>query len=196
MEKIIIILIAYLLGNFSTSYIVGKLIAKIDIRQHGSGNAGSTNVLRTLGAKPAAVAFIGDCLKGILAVYLAIQFGDETLPLIAGIAVVIGHNWPIFLGLKGGKGIATTIGVVFVIDPLAALVCVVFGVIILYRFRYVSLASISAISLLPLLSILKGFNHFLFGMILCLMAIYRHRENIQRLINGNERKIGERSIVK
>lgn len=191
--NIILIIIAYFLGNFSTSYFVGKLFAQIDIREHGSGNAGSTNVLRTLGVKAAALTFLGDLIKGILAVYLGNKFGGKNLEIICAIAVVIGHNWPILLGFKGGKGIATTIGVILAIKPIIALICVSFGILVLYKFKYVSLASISAISLLPFALIGYGLQYFLFGLILALMALYRHRENIKRLLAGTERKIGRAS---
>lgn len=195
LKNLLLLLLAYLLGNFSTSYLIAKFIAKIDIRDHGSGNPGSTNVLRTLGARAAAFTFLGDFLKGMLAVGLGAILGSPSLALICGIAVVVGHNWPIFLGFKGGKGIATTMGVVIVIKPLIALLCIAIGLAILFKFKYVSLASIIAIILLPFTIVIYGFDYFLFGLILALLAIYRHRENIQRLLAGQERKIGEKSRV-
>ncbi len=188
------IVIAYLIGNFSAAYLVAKLSANIDIRDHGSGNAGSTNVLRTLGIKAGAMTFLGDSIKGVVAVLIGIYFGGEQLAFLAGIAVIIGHNWPILLKFKGGKGIATTIGVVLIIHPLSALICILFGVIILYRYKYVSLASVSAISILPIIMYFSlGSTYFLFALALAAMAIYRHRENINRLMNGTERKIGQKS---
>ncbi|SCX87503.1 glycerol-3-phosphate 1-O-acyltransferase PlsY [Alkaliphilus peptidifermentans] len=196
MDYLIWIFIAYLLGNFSTSYFVGKIAANIDIRNYGSGNAGSTNVFRTLGLKAGAWAFLGDSLKGILAVYLGRRFGGESLMLLCGIAVIIGHNWPVALKFKGGKGIATSIGVGLFVQPLSALICIIIGVIILFRFKYVSLASVSAISLLPFVFIFHGTNYFLFGLFLSIMAIYRHRSNIKRLINGTESKISSGSKTK
>lgn len=195
MKHVLLILAAYLIGNFSTSYLIARLFAKIDIREYGSGNPGSTNILRTLGAKAAAFTFLGDLLKGVLAVLLAKIFGGPTLALVCGLTVVIGHNWPVFLGFRGGKGIATTMGVVLAIKPFIALVCISIGVTILFKFKYVSLASLIAITLLPFAIVIYGFNYFLFGLILALLAIYRHRENIQRLLAGNERKIGEKSSV-
>ncbi|GAB6088332.1 glycerol-3-phosphate 1-O-acyltransferase PlsY [Alkaliphilus crotonatoxidans] len=189
-----IVILAYLIGNFATSYLVGKLIGNIDIRHHGSGNAGSTNVLRTLGLKAGALTFLGDSLKGILAVILGRAYGGEALALICGVAVVIGHNWPVFLKFKGGKGIATSIGVGLMIHPPSALICIAIGLFILAITKYVSLASISAITLLPLvLYILKGKDFILFGLILAMMALYRHRSNIKRLLSGTERKITEKS---
>ena len=193
MLPFILILIAYLLGNFSTSFIVGKLVGNIDIRNHGSGNAGSTNVFRTLGLKAGLLAFIGDSIKGVLAVYIARRFGNETIALIAGAAAIVGHNWPIVLKFKGGKGIATSIGVALMIHPTSALICISLGAVILIVFKYVSLASVSAIALLPIFLYFKGRDYFIFGLLISFMAIYRHRENIKRLLNGTESKITSKS---
>ncbi|KJF26893.1 hypothetical protein TZ02_11485 [Clostridium aceticum] len=185
-----------MLGNFSASYIIGKLSANIDIRNYGSGNAGTTNVMRTLGYKAAVFTLLADCLKGVLAVYIARRLGSENLAMMAGVAVVLGHNWPILLGFKGGKGIATTIGVALSIHFTIALVCVVIGIIILILSKYVSLGAIVAITLFPILLVSQGWNYFVFGLMLCVLAIYKHRENIQRLRQGTERKITEKLKVK
>lgn len=194
--NLLLILISYFIGNFSTSYYIGRILGKIDIRDYGSGNAGSTNVLRTLGKKAAALTLLGDLLKGVVAIYIGTKFGTGLVVLACGVAVVIGHNWPILLGFKGGKGIATTIGVGLTVKPISALICIVIGIIILYRYKYVSLASIIAISVFPFTLLIYGVNYFIFGLILALLAIYKHRENIKRLLAGNERKIGDRSSVK
>lgn len=194
--NLLLILISYFIGNFSTSYYVGRILGKIDIRDYGSGNAGSTNVLRTLGKKAAVLTLLGDLLKGVVAIYIGNRFGTGLVVLACGVAVVVGHNWPILLGFKGGKGIATTIGVGLTVKPISALICIVIGIIILYRYKYVSLASIIAISVFPLALLIYGVNYFIFGLILALLAIYKHRENIKRLLAGNERKIGDRSSVK
>ena len=193
MLPFILIIIAYLLGNFSTSFIVGKLMGNIDIRNHGSGNAGSTNVFRTLGLKAGLTAFIGDSIKGVLAVYLARRFGGDTVALIAGVAAIVGHNWPFVLKFKGGKGIATSIGVALMVHPSSALICIAIGVVILLVFKYVSLASVSAIALLPIFLYSQGRDYFIFSVIISAMAIFRHRENIRRLFNGTERKITSKS---
>ncbi|MBM7614564.1 glycerol-3-phosphate 1-O-acyltransferase PlsY [Alkaliphilus hydrothermalis] len=194
MQQWWVILLAYLIGNFATSFIVGKLGANIDIRNHGSGNAGSTNVFRTLGLKAGIITFLGDSLKGVAAVFLGRHFGGEQLALLTGLAAIIGHNWPALLKFKGGKGIATTIGVMVVIQPLASAIVILFGSIILFRYRYVSLASVTAISLLPvILYFFEGTHYLFFGLVLAGMAIYRHRENIQRLMKGTERKISKKS---
>lgn len=190
----VIVVLAYFIGNFATSIIVGKLTANIDIRQHGSGNAGSTNVFRTLGLKAGAITFLGDSLKGVVAVLIGRYYGGETLAMICGVAVIVGHNWPVFLKFKGGKGIATSIGVALMVQPLAALICITLGVIILFTYKYVSLASVSAIALLPVVIFFtSSIDYFLFGVILAALAIYRHRENIQRLRAGTERKITRKS---
>ncbi|HZK58154.1 MAG TPA: glycerol-3-phosphate 1-O-acyltransferase PlsY [Clostridia bacterium] len=194
-KNLLLILISYLIGSLSTSYLIAKFFARIDIREHGSGNPGSANILRTLGTKAAILTFLGDLFKGAITVYLGNMLGGTIMALLCGIAVVIGHNWPIFLEFKGGKGIATTIGVIILVKPLVALVCISIGVAILFKFKYVSLASIVGIIILPFVIVIYGFNYFLFGLILALLAIYRHRENIKRLLEGNERKIGEKSGV-
>lgn len=194
MQQWWVILLAYLIGNFATSFLVGKLGANIDIRNHGSGNAGSTNVFRTLGLKAGIITFFGDSLKGVAAVYLGRHFGGEQLALLTGLAAIIGHNWPALLKFKGGKGIATTIGVMVVLQPLASIIVILFGSFILYRYKYVSLASVTAIALLPVvLYFFEGTDYLLFGLVLAGMAIYRHRGNIQRLIKGTEGKISEKS---
>ncbi|MDR5657915.1 glycerol-3-phosphate 1-O-acyltransferase PlsY [Serpentinicella sp. ANB-PHB4] len=193
MVDVIIVLVAYALGNFSTSFIVGKLMANIDIRQCGSGNAGSTNVLRTLGKKAAAFTLLGDSIKGVAAVLIATYFGNaENIELITGIAVVLGHNYPILLKFKGGKGIATTIGVAVITNYIVALICIGIGLIVLIKYKYVSLASLVAIILFAIILSIHSIEYFLFGAILCLLAVYRHKDNIQRLLNGTERKIGEK----
>ncbi|MCC5911889.1 MAG: glycerol-3-phosphate 1-O-acyltransferase PlsY [Clostridiaceae bacterium] len=196
MHPILIVFIAYLIGNFSPSFVMGKLTANIDIRQHGSGNAGTTNVMRTLGMKAAVVTLLLDCLKGVFAVYLARRYGTETIALVAGIAVVIGHNWPALLKFKGGKGVATTIGVGLIIHTTVALACIIIGLIILYKYKYMSLTSITGMVLLPIFMTFVGVEYFIFGLILCLLALYRHKENIKRLRNGTERKITDKSKVK
>lgn len=194
--KVLAVLLSYTIGNFSTSIIVSKLWAGIDIRKYGSGNAGATNVLRTLGMKAGLVTFIGDALKAILAVWIGSRLGGEGTALICGIAVVIGHNWPIFLGFKGGKGIASSIGVGLFVNPIVAIICIIVGVLIVAKTKYVSLGSVVAISLLPVLLLFSGFKFFLFGLVLALMAIYRHKENISRLLKGTESKLGQKSRTK
>lgn len=196
LKLILVIFISYILGNFATSMIVAKLWANIDIRKHGSGNAGATNVVRTLGFKAGLITFIGDALKGVLAVWVGKKIGGESAALFAGIAVVIGHNWPVAFGFKGGKGIATTIGVALMVKPIAALICISLGLIIVFKTKYVSLASLVAICLFPIVLAFSSLKFFIFGLILAFMAVYKHRANIERLLKGTESKFGEKSRIK
>ncbi|WP_129596395.1 glycerol-3-phosphate 1-O-acyltransferase PlsY [Anaerophilus nitritogenes] len=190
MFKILAMVISYLLGNFSTSVIISKVLANIDIRNYGSGNAGATNVYRTLGAKAAILTLLGDALKGVIAVAIGRVLGGENIALICGVLVIIGHNWPILFGFKGGKGIATAIGVGLCVHYLAAIICIFIGIVILVKTKYVSLASITAISIFPFLLLFdKGINYFIFGLVIAVMALYRHRQNIDRLMKGIESKI-------
>ena len=196
---LIIIITAYLLGNISTSYIVAKRLAGVDIRTQGSGNAGSTNVLRTLGKKAGALTFIGDVLKGLIAVLIArfIAYGanldDTTCAYLAVVAVVLGHNYPVFLGFKGGKGVATSLGSMLGMNPLVALLCLGFFIIIVAITKYVSLGSILGIGLSPIIMMI---NHNTKGVLVTLFltisVAITHKENIKRLLNGTERKLGQK----
>ncbi|CAH2212769.1 glycerol-3-phosphate 1-O-acyltransferase PlsY [Tepidibacter aestuarii] len=189
-------LISYFLGNISISYILGKTMAKIDIRNHGSGNAGTTNVLRTLGKKAALITFLGDALKGSLAVYIGLKMGGREVALISAIFVVLGHDWPVLLKFRGGKGVATTIGTIMVINPLQAIICVLAGIIIIYITRYVSLGSMLGICTLPFFMFFVGRNEFTVSIILMILILFTHRENIKRVIKGEERKIGQKIQIK
>ena len=196
---LIIIITAYLLGNISTSYIVAKRLAGVDIRTQGSGNAGSTNVLRILGKKAGALTFIGDVLKGLIAVLIArfIAYGanldDTTCAYIAVVAVVLGHNYPVFLGFKGGKGVATSLGSMLGMNPLVALLCLGFFIIIVAITKYVSLGSMLGIGLSPVIMMI---NHNTKGVLVTLFltisVVITHKENIKRLLNGTERKLGQK----
>ncbi len=194
MSIMIISIISYFLGNISASYLIAKYKGGIDIRKHGSGNAGATNVLRTLGAKAGLLAFAGDALKGILAVILGKLIGGEDGQIAAGIFVVIGHNWPILLGFKGGKGIATTIGVMIAINPYIVAAIVPIGLIIIFITKYVSLASILGMAIFPITMLMnkQPVKLVLFSFLLSAMAIYRHKSNIKKLIGGTEAKIGDK----
>jgi len=192
--KMMSIMISYLLGSISFSYFIAKIWMGIDIRNYGSGNAGATNVLRVLGTKPAIIALLGDALKGIIAVYLGKLTGDESIMLLCGLAVVIGHNWPIFLKFKGGKGIATSLGVILTISPLSSLILIIIGVFIIYITRYVSLGSITSAIILPFIFYMlhKSGYYLIFALVLTFLALFRHRSNIQRLLSGKESKLGEK----
>ena len=204
---IIVAIISYLIGSIMFSVIFTKKIAGFDVRTRGSGNAGSTNVLRTAGKKVAIITLICDILKGVVAVLIGYIVGKLTkasvetsqmLILTAGVMVVLGHTFPIFFKLKGGKGVATSLGVLLMINWKIGLICLVFALLIMAASRMVSLGSISAAILFPVLCIfinenyLIKANHFgyiLFGIILCLLVVFNHRSNLKRIINGKENKL-------
>ena len=192
---VLVSVIAYFLGNFATSYIVSMRAAHIDIRKHGSGNAGATNVLRVLGAKAAALTFLGDTLKGVAAVLIGRYIAGSNGAILAGLFVVIGHNWPVTLGFKGGKGVATTIGAMLAINPLLVLVVFSVGAVVLIITKYVSLASITGMVIFPITMILfrQSTEYIIFSFILPLLGIFKHRKNIVRLIKGTESKIGKKT---
>ncbi|MGO1369990.1 glycerol-3-phosphate 1-O-acyltransferase PlsY [Senegalia sp. (in: firmicutes)] len=194
---LLVILISYAIGNFSTSFILGKLIKKTDIRTKGSGNAGATNALRVFGKKIAIITFLFDALKGIIAVIIGQMLLGYSGSLIAGVFAVIGHDFPIVLKFKGGKGIATTIGAATFINPVPALIAIIIGILIIIKTKYVSLGSVLAISLVPFIALLivRPFDlkYILFLVVLAAIAVFRHKSNIKRLLNGEESKIGQKS---
>ena len=199
LSYILIIIIGYLLGNISTSYIIAKKMIGVDIRTQGSGNAGSTNVLRTLGKKAGAMTFAGDFLKGFIAVMIgeliAKISGIDVLTAgyLGAIGVVCGHNWPAFLGFRGGKGVATSLGSMIAVNPIMALSCFGIFLIIVAITKYVSLGAIVGISCSPIMMIVvKNNKGLLATLFLSASVIYTHRENIKRLFNGTERKLGEK----
>ena len=196
MKIILIITICYLLGSIPFGYIMGKLFKKVDIREFGSGNIGASNALRILGPSLASLVVIGDVGKGILSIYLVKYFNiDSSLILaIAGLAVICGHDWSLFLGLKGGKGIATTFGVVFALNPTISILALIIGGVVVITTRYVSLASIfSVISIFIFTILLKQpYEYIIFSAIILILGIFKHKENIKRLKSKKERKIGEK----
>ncbi|AVB42006.1 glycerol-3-phosphate 1-O-acyltransferase PlsY [Clostridioides difficile] len=196
---IIIAVVAYLLGNISTSYIVAKRIAGVDIRTQGSGNAGSTNVLRTLGKRTGAMTFLGDVLKGVMAVliseFAARLVGIDTLlaGYLAVICVVAGHNWPAVLGFRGGKGVATSLGAMLAVNPVITLMCLAVFILVVAITKYVSLGSVVGIGCSPIFMIMvKNKAGLIVALFLTASVIYNHRANIKRLLNGTERKIGQK----
>ncbi len=199
MNVIIALLAAYLIGSVSFGYLAGRLMLGVDIRQHGSGNTGATNVLRTLGTGPAIVIFLLDVGKGFAAIFLAGLLTDIPLMImLAGVAVVAGHNWPLFYKFKGGRGVATTVGVMLGLAPLVILIVLLIGVPIIAITRYVSLGSIIGSFLVPVLMVAFRMPpaYILFGTVLATLTIWRHRENISRLLNGTENQIGKKVVIK
>jgi len=193
LKYVIIIVIAYALGNISNAYLVGKVFLNKDVRKFGSGNAGATNAIRAFGLKIGILVFLGDLLKGVAAVLIGRYIEPIYGQYIAGIFLIIGHNWPAVLKFKGGKGIASSIGVMLVINPILSLICFVVGITIAFCTKIVSIGSLIGVSIAPIIAIIffrpleKSF--FVFTMIISLMAIFRHKENILRLVKGEEKKL-------
>lgn len=193
--------IGYLLGSINTSLVVGKLFYKKDVREYGSGNAGATNTLRTLGKTAALLVVIGDSLKGILACLIGRWLGREAFPGVyggeyaAGIMAVIGHNWPLYFGFRGGKGVMTAFAVVLMFSPRAALICLLLFIVIVALTRYVSLGSIVSGIAFPVVAWLLGepLMLILTGVLLALLIVFRHSANIKRLLEGNEKKLSFKS---
>jgi glycerol-3-phosphate acyltransferase PlsY len=201
MFRIGCIIIGYLIGCFQTAYLVGKLGRHIDIREFGSGNAGTTNVIRVMGWKAGIITFIGDFFKAVIAVRLCMAIWSDSSAiagLYAGSAVIIGHNWPVFLNFKGGKGIASTIGVLLALDFRIGLIAAGVLAITIFISRYVSLGSIVMAISIPVLFIIFSphYENILLGVFLMSSALYRHRSNIKRLLSGAESKLGQRSTKK
>ena len=203
---LVAIVIGYLCGCFQSGYFVGKLCG-LDIRQYGSGNAGTTNVLRTLGKGRALLTFLGDGLKGLVPVLIVKLWigpaspglNSELLQLILGLAIVLGHDYPFFLRFKGGKGIATTAAVMMAFDWRMGLCSFIIFVGIVAATRYVSLASVtlSAALIIEMLIFHWGrWDLLIMIIIYAFFAIYSHRANIKRLMNGTESKLGQKVDVK
>lgn len=203
--SVIIAIVAYLLGSVNTSIILSKLKSGKDIRSEGSGNAGATNMLRTHGKLMGAMTLVCDILKGILAVALAGLLsraaGDHAyiLRYIAAVFVVLGHDFPVFFGFRGGKGVATSLGVALVLDWRVGLIVLAGALLIMVLTRYVSLGSVAAALLYVVATIIKmvlmhSFNLFelICAVVLSGLLIFRHKENIKRLIAGTENKLGQK----
>lgn len=197
---IAIAVIAYLIGSVNFSVIISKKIAGFDLREKGSKNAGTTNMLRTVGKKAAAITLICDILKGVVAVIiaklLAGNINEAIATQVAAIGVVIGHTFPIFFEFKGGKGVATSIGILLVMNWQIGLICLSYGIVIIALTRMVSLGSISAAILFPILTIFisehyiaEGANFTVFGILIAVIILFNHRANIKRLNNGTENRI-------
>ena len=212
MERFICVAIGYLFGLIQTGYIYGK-INRVDIRKHGSGNAGTTNALRTLGWKAGVITFIGDCLKCVAAVAVSrLIFAQsshvELLAIYTGLGAVLGHNFPFYLNFKGGKGIASTAGMILAVNPVMFLIIAVVFIGIVLTTQYVSVASIVIMILFVVQVVMYGqaggfqlttgelYEFYAVAVALAALAIWRHRANIKRLLNGTENKTDVRKIGK
>ena len=207
--RIVAVAMGYAIGLFQTGYLYGKSHG-IDIREHGSGNSGTTNTLRTLGWKAGAITFIGDVAKAIVAVVI-VHFlfremeGLKVIELYAGFGAVLGHNFPFYLKFKGGKGIASTSGMILAVFPQAAPLCLILFIAIVLATRYVSLGSIIMVLAFVVQTI--TYNHLgwlgvesgymlefdILAACFTALAIWQHRANIKRLINGTENKFGQKA---
>ena len=199
---IIIAIISYLIGSIAVGVIIGKKMAGVDVRDKGSKASGATNVLRTVGKKAAGLTLLGDILKGIVAILIAYIVGNiikdidrAFLIQIAGIFVVLGHTFPIFYKFKGGKGVATSLGILILTNWQIGLICLVFAIVLIALSRMVSLGSVGAAILYPVLTIfisehyLVEGNYFIYSVILAIIVVFNHRENIKRLLDGKENKL-------
>jgi len=192
MTLFLLLLAAYLIGAIPTGIVLTRLTGGEDLRKVGSGNIGATNVYRTAGRKLGILTLIGDCLKGVVPLLIAIQvfkFGEADLALV-GLAAFIGHCYPIYLRFKGGKGVATALGVFLVLSPQSILCAFALFALTLWRWRYISLASISAAGAIPFLVLLleRSLPLFLTTLVIAGIVIWRHKANIDRLLAGTENK--------
>ena len=201
-ECVVMAIIAYLIGSINFSVILSKKMAGFDVREKGSGNAGTTNMLRSVGKKAAAITLACDILKGVVAILIAMLIGRMVegsnaalLVQVAGVAVILGHTFPIFFKFKGGKGVATSLGVLIMSNWQIGLICLVFALILMALTQMVSVGSIAAAILYPVLTlfipqnyIVPG-NYLIYSIILAVLIVFNHRENVKRLLNGNENRI-------
>jgi len=205
MTYVLIAILSYFIGSISFAVIFGRKFAGFDVRDKGSGNAGTTNVLRTVGKQAAAVTLICDILKGVVVILLAMLaskiWKDTNVTLLeytAGFFVILGHTFPIFFKFKGGKGVATSIGVLLLLNWEIALICLVFAVIMIVITRMVSVGSILAAILFPILTIFMakaGFGAVLMSILIALLVIFNHRANLVRIKNRNGEQNRRKGLI-
>lgn len=201
-------LIAYLLGSISFAIIVSKVYAHDDVRKYGSKNAGMTNILRTYGKLPAFFTLLGDFLKGVLAVVIG-RWIFSTMGItafdagyVAGFFALLGHLYPVYFGFKGGKGVLTSLGIILVVNPLVFLILLIIFLPILFITKIVSLISITGALLYPVITLVvdlclrkPALFDVLFAALFSVIVIYKHKDNIRRLLNGTEKRIGDKKPV-
>ena len=194
------VIAAYLIGSLSFAVIVSKYYGMDDPRTYGSGNPGATNVLRSGKKKAAALTLLGDALKGLVAVVLArclqdaLNLSDITIAAVA-VAALVGHMWPLFFGFKGGKGVATALGVLLALSPAMALVCAAIWLVMAFGFKVSSLAALAATVAAPLVAFwLMPYPSWAWAtVVIAVLVLYRHKSNIQNLLQGKEGKIGDKA---
>ena len=192
LDFIIAAALSYILGSIPNGLILGKGIWGVDLRQHGSGNIGATNAWRTIGKAGGISIFALDLLKGAISAYLGLHLGGgELAGIVCGLLAIAGHSWSIFLGFKGGKGVATGLGVIATLMPWVTLIVFAVWFAIVKVTGYVSLGSVVGAILVPILAIVFGLHtdFMVLGLIAAVFIVYRHKSNISRLLNGTESKI-------
>jgi len=187
-------ILGYLLGSLNSSLLVGKVYG-VDVRKHGSGNAGATNTLRTLGKKAAIFVILGDALKGVVACIIGGLIYDDAGRMVAGLGAILGHNWPLYFKFKGGKGVLTSFAVALMIDWKVALILFGIFALVVAISKYISLGSIIASAFFPLTAYIHKGNdrlYIVFSVIFAALIIFRHRSNIKRIVQGTESKFGRK----
>jgi len=203
---IIVAIIAYAIGSISFSVIFSRKFAGFDVREKGSKNAGTTNVLRTVGKKVALLTLVCDISKGVIAVLIAMLVGHiwkdldiALLKYLAGFMAILGHTFPIFFEFRGGKGVATALGILLTVSPKIGLICLIFAVILIALTKMVSVGSLLAAILFPILNIFIGkdnnFGTITISILIALLVIFNHRKNIQRIKDGNENKLSFKKTI-
>lgn len=198
MEYMLVIMLGYIVGSIPSGLLIGRLLKGVDLRQYGSKNIGATNAFRVLGPWPAFCVFLADALKGVAGVFLGKVLMATPLAMLAGgIATMAGHNWSLFLRFTGGRGVATGLGVIAVLVPNVTVIVFFLWAVIVFITRYVSLASVIAAVMVPItMWVLKERTEFFFfGIIAAIFVVVRHKDNIKRLLRGEELKIKARSHV-
>lgn len=191
-KLVVIALAGYLLGNIQTGVLVSKSIGNFDIRHKGSKSAGTTNVLRTMGWVPSVITLLGDVLKGALGSLIGLWLMGEWGARLGGLMAVIGHNWPVLFGFKGGKGIATSLGLILVTDPIIGVMLPVCQAIVVKLTHTMSIASIVSATFYLIASVIAHFgawNYIAFAVIIWVFAVYTHRENLVRIRDKKEHKL-------
>lgn len=192
MSALLVCLLSYLIGSIPNGLILGKALWGVDLREHGSHNIGATNAWRTLGKVPGFLIFLLDFLKGVIGVALGMYLaGTPLMMVLGGILAIVGHSWSLLLKFKGGKGVATGLGVIVMLMPFPALLVFLIWLVIVLITKYVSLGSIVAAACVPLFAWLfhQPMEYVLFSILAAVFVIYRHKTNIGRLLSGTESKI-------
>lgn len=199
LKIILVLVLSYMIGSISSSIIISKIMTGEDIRKHGSGNAGATNALRVLGKKGGILTLVGDILKTVIAIIISkfILGEDKSLAIyLSGIGTVLGHNYPIWFGFKGGKGVAVSITAILFADYIIGLIVMLVSLLIMVVTKYVSLGSVLGAVLCIALSLTLRWGNWyyiFFTLVVGLLAIYRHKANIVRLVKGEENKLGSKN---